>query len=537
MAHDLLDLVVRANLVLGGAIALVLLARAPMRRVFGARISYALWLIPPLAAATCFLPTRTQVVTVADTPSAFPISFAPPTVPAEHHVLNLPLILLSVWIGGALLLLSIFALRQSRFVKSLGRLVLRRDFGGRVFGAESEAGPAVVGALWPVIVTPADFEKRYSSEERAIVLAHEQAHLAQGDPLINAAVALLQCVAWFNPFVHIAARALRVDQELACDAAVIARKPQTRRLYAEAMLKAHAAPLHGPLVCAWPAPSLNPLKERIAMLKRNPPNRLQLALGASVVVLATLGVCTSAWTAQPAKFVVMKVHGGPDLAPKPMSVVKLDGDDAQASGPPDASDADNAIAAVDDDSADTADLAGAPDGDSFNSEEFNQNVQRLVHNAMREARADRAGALTPQQRVEIQRQIQAQAAQVRVQAMAQARAAVAQARVEVHQAQIQAHQAAMQARQAQNAHQGASIELEDASQQLREHAMQLAQAALSEDDHMSDAERSAREADIEREAQRVAELALRTAQVALDHVDVGDRGDSDAHDDQDAHAH
>ena len=54
---------------------------------------------------------------------------------------------------------------------------------------------------------------------------------------MNAVVALIQCLCWFNPLVHLAARWIRFDQELACDAAVIAERPGLRRPYAEALLK------------------------------------------------------------------------------------------------------------------------------------------------------------------------------------------------------------------------------------------------------------------------------------------------------------
>ncbi|MES1157279.1 MAG: M56 family metallopeptidase [Alphaproteobacteria bacterium] len=532
MAHDLMDLALRANLVLAAAIVLALLVRAPMRRLFGARVAYALWLAPPLAAAMCFLPARTLVVTVPDTPSALPFLVTPPPiVAAPAPTVDLPVVLLSVWLGGALLFLALFALRQSRFVRSLGRLVSRRDCGARVFGAESGAGPAVVGALRPVIVTPSDFDRRYSQEERDIVLAHERAHLAQGDPLINAAAMLLQCVCWFNPMVHVAARALRVDQELACDAAVIARAPQIRRLYAEAMLKTHAAPLGGPLVCAWPAPSLKPLKERIAMLKRNPPSRLKLALGASVIAVATVGLCTSAWTAQPPNVVLMKAHV--KGAASDDSYMLAQAAPAPAAAPAAATDAEPPVAA--EEPAPAADLAGGPDGPDIDMRTFNRDVELLVRDSMRAPRADREVVLTPAQRAQIQLRVQAQAAQIRAQAMHQAQAAVAQARVQVREAQMQAQQEAMQVRAAHDAHQDASTELEAASQQLREHALELAQAAMAQGDAMSESERAAREAEIEREAQRVSELAMQTAQMALAHVDLNEHGQHGPHADHDSH--
>src|SRR5690606_182279 len=103
------------------------------------------------------------------------------------------------------------------------------------------AGPALVGAWRARIVLPADFERRYDTLERELILAHERVHLARGDAWVNAFVALLRSLNWFNPLVHLAAAKFRLDQELACDAAVIARFPRARRRYADAMLKVQLA--------------------------------------------------------------------------------------------------------------------------------------------------------------------------------------------------------------------------------------------------------------------------------------------------------
>lgn len=319
MTLELISLLVRANLVLAAAILLVLLLRGPARRAFGARLAYALWLIPPLAAAMCFAPERVEhVVLPAEIMTSLPLAAVHPTQSLTPTLppLLVTRVLLALWAGGVLIHLGVLALRQFRFVGALGRLQRRADLGARVFEAESSAhGPAVIGVLRPVIVTPADFEQRFSGEEQAIVLAHERAHMAQGDPLINAAAALLQCLNWFNPLIHVAQRALRADQELACDAAVLAAQnaQAARRPYAEAILKTQIGPA-APLGCAWPSPSQSSLKERIAMLKSSLPSPAQRLLGVSVVAVASFAACAAAWSAQPAR-VVVTTEATPQAAP------------------------------------------------------------------------------------------------------------------------------------------------------------------------------------------------------------------------------
>jgi beta-lactamase regulating signal transducer with metallopeptidase domain len=49
----------------------------------------------------------------------------------------------------------------------------------------------------------------------------------------------LRCFCWFNPFVHLGARWLRIDQELACDAIAVSGAI-SRRDYSMALLKSQA---------------------------------------------------------------------------------------------------------------------------------------------------------------------------------------------------------------------------------------------------------------------------------------------------------
>ena len=163
---------------------------------------------------------------------------------------------------------------------------------------------------------PADFDARYSSEQRALMVAHERMHIVRGDLHANALTAAMRCVFWFNPLLHLAARHFRHDQELACDLRVIARHPHARRAYGEAMFKTQLALHPLPLGCHWGYS--HPLKERIAMLKQPVPSLSRWIGGAVLVGVLALGVGFAAWSAQPARAVVSHdVPPPPPLAPPP----------------------------------------------------------------------------------------------------------------------------------------------------------------------------------------------------------------------------
>lgn len=295
MAADLLDTLVRANLAAAAAILMVLLLRRPVRRMFDARAAYALWLTVPLAMAASLSP-RPEAVAMLEplTLTADAVAKAAPLPPVPGLIGS---VLVAAWLGGALFAGGMLARRQARFMAALGRLT---PVGGGVLRAENPAvGPAVIGALRPWIVTPADFETRFDADERALILSHEAVHLARGDGLVNALAAAAQCVCWFNPLVHLAARRLRIDQELACDAAVLARHPQQRRRYAGALLKAQLDAPMLPVGCHWPASGDHPLKERIAMLKTPLPAPSRRIAGLAAAVLASLTAAGAAWAIQP----------------------------------------------------------------------------------------------------------------------------------------------------------------------------------------------------------------------------------------------
>jgi hypothetical protein len=162
----------------------------------------------------------------------------------------------------------------------------------------------VIGVLRPRIVTPNDFARRYTEREQMVVLAHERTHIARHDSRINAAVALSRCALWFNPLVHLLAHYLRIDQELACDAAVVAAHPGARRAYAEALLKTQLAGRPLPLGCYWPAHASHPLAQRIGLLTLGPPRWPGARLGAGAVALLAVAGAWTAWATRPAEVVL-----------------------------------------------------------------------------------------------------------------------------------------------------------------------------------------------------------------------------------------
>ncbi|PVM84328.1 TonB family protein [Caulobacter endophyticus] len=316
MSGPILEALIRANLALALAIVAVMLLRRPVRRRFGPLAAYVLWLAAPLCALVSLVPVHAPTTVMAPAVE-FAATAARTVAPAAAKAPALATIVFILWEIGVALAFALFAIRQARFVRAVGRLTPLDDNRAVLRGEHVDAGPLVLGWLRPRIVVPADFADRFEGEARALVLAHEDVHLRRGDATINGLVVALQCLCWFNPLVHLAAKALRVDQEIACDAAVIERHPHARRLYAETLLSTVLTVNTAPLGCHWPAAGPPPLKERLTMLNAASLTPLRRKAGLALVVLVASAAAGAVWAANPAPALEPAVITRPDWAQKP----------------------------------------------------------------------------------------------------------------------------------------------------------------------------------------------------------------------------
>ncbi|KLD75119.1 TonB family protein [Xanthomonas hyacinthi] len=295
------------------AIVLVLALRAPLRRAFGAGAAYALWAAVPLAMLALLLPgdlrpalpARLALAQVwVGLPQGSAGASGAMTMASNHVALWMA----ALWLLGAAAMAARLWRQQQRYRHSLGRLSPGAD--GVLYAQHALHGPLVLGAWRPHVVLPMDFADRYPAAQAQLVLAHERMHIARGDTRHNLLLAALRCVYWFNPLLHWAAARFRFDQELACDAAVLARHPASRRSYAEAMLQTQLDAIALPVGCHWQAGQT--LRQRIGMLQRRPVRGWRRRAG--IAVVATTAMCggVAAWALQPLQASAL---AGSDSAP------------------------------------------------------------------------------------------------------------------------------------------------------------------------------------------------------------------------------
>ncbi|CAM3821190.1 M56 family metallopeptidase [Roseateles saccharophilus] len=279
MSEAVFGALLHQAMLLSVGIALLWAIHRSTQRRLGAGATYAAWLLLPALLLAPALPRPAQeplrVVLQAAGRLAMP---ALPTLPAPAT--STSGLWLALWLAGTGFFVGLQTQRQWR----LDRLGVRLPAG---------SSPALVGLLRPHVALPADFEQRFSPAERELILAHEQVHRARLDNLWNLLACALTALHWWNPLAWWAARRMRADQELACDAAVLAARPQARTDYTRALLAAHDLTPHAaPLASCWG--TAHPLVERIAMLNRPLPLNRRRALAVATAVSLTTALAYAA---------------------------------------------------------------------------------------------------------------------------------------------------------------------------------------------------------------------------------------------------
>ena len=335
-------------LMTGAIMALILLVRRPVGRWFGPGAAYALWalpmirlLLPPLVlpgavnasraaealvrpvtapvtqAASATMPVRVIVETVAAPAATAAPAFSLADLPWQA-------ILVSVWLGGAALFLALRALAYRRMRQELLRGARVIGSSGRVRIVESFAAdaPVAFGVFDRVVALPQGFLAHADSDTSDFAITHELEHHAGNDLIANIAVQPLFALHWFNPIGWLAWRALRSDQEAACDARVMSgRTRQERERYGRLIASfaagqrfALAAPMAGPLK------GDKPIVHRLKALVRNDVPERHRLVGRSLFAASVIAVPLTA-TVTYAAVEVPEAPAAPE-APQPPEAVQ-----------------------------------------------------------------------------------------------------------------------------------------------------------------------------------------------------------------------
>jgi len=318
---ELLQGVLLASMWLAIGAMLLAALRPLLRRLGGAPLVYRSWWLLPLVLLATLLPLPGAPLDEATPVHALGSALRAPVLPTDAVLW--PTLLVALWAAGALLAGTLQWRGQRRFERGMGALHRRSDGSWQ---ASADPGlPALVGLWSPRVVVGPDFDLRFSAAERALILQHECQHRRHGDHWANAALALLRCLFWFHPLLPWASRRFLRDQELACDARTVDPHPASRRLYANALLKAQLVHPVAPMACHWRSQPM--LKERIAMMKERKRSALPWVTGQVLVVGLWMGLGAVAWASQGGS------GGSPAISAEPFQSAQQDAAKAERERP------------------------------------------------------------------------------------------------------------------------------------------------------------------------------------------------------------
>lgn len=311
----------------------VLAVRSPVAEYFGPRVAYALWLLPAFRMILPPLPQEVapRALHILPTPLELELLLMSAPMPsAAPHAASIDWgqLTLLFWGLGTIGFLCWHVLGYRSFVRKALRGAtqlprLDRD-GVEVCASPMAPGPFAAGIFLKTVVLPEDYRRRYGREELRLAIEHEVQHHRRCDMSANFAALIVLALHWWNPIAYFAHRAFRTDQELACDALVLARAtPDERHAYGSALLKSACDRLP---VAACALGAGDDLKRRLKMMKtyRANPKRARIGgliasglVGGGLLLTASGGIA-----AETSKEVEQQVRTAlapivPALAPEP----------------------------------------------------------------------------------------------------------------------------------------------------------------------------------------------------------------------------
>lgn len=240
-----------------------------IQRMLGSRLNprwrYALWLlvllrlvlpVQPESALSLFQfapPPPAQLVTTVTEPwqplftgKPYPSPSDPEPMVKPNYPFSYFTLLAFLWLGGAMILLVLTWEANRRFARQVANspeisdpellklfaearaeLGVRRAI--RLIENNQLQSPAIMGLFQPTLLLPADVRGKFDERELRFIFLHELAHLKRGDVMVQALIALLQILHWFNPALWYAFRRMRIDREPATDALVLSRTGEAEK--------------------------------------------------------------------------------------------------------------------------------------------------------------------------------------------------------------------------------------------------------------------------------------------------------------------
>lgn len=256
--------------------------------------------------------------------------------------LSLPDIIVAVWLGGMgacliyLIIQYCFLRRKIRRNAVLPAERLLELLGEVKAGLGIKANIKLLclyeygtpALMFPkTVMMPVDALVAMDDEQAAFALRHELMHFRRGDHIVSIALALLNAVYWFNPFVWLALREIRADMETACDGSVVkSMGSDDKRRYASLIVNLFAQPEHRQLVLGMARGNTKRIAERrVRGVFMNGRSHKGVRLVSAVLSILLFVTCfTTACRPTPGNAAVQQKEGDTSLQAKAALYSKTD---------------------------------------------------------------------------------------------------------------------------------------------------------------------------------------------------------------------
>jgi TonB family protein len=190
-------------------------------------------------------------------------------------------------------------LADDRWRRVAGRIARQYGITRPVTLLTSDAPVALAtwGAMRPRVMVPAP-AVAWDDQRVHAVLAHELAHVARGDWLVQIAAQVVRAIYWFNPLIALACRRLRHESEIACDDAVLATGVAPDA-YAMQLVAVAGVGRRGPTAAAAALPMArrSTLERRIAAMFDHHRARAPLTRHAALILAVSAAALTASLAA------------------------------------------------------------------------------------------------------------------------------------------------------------------------------------------------------------------------------------------------
>lgn len=285
----------------GLLIVLVLFLRRPVSRYFGPNVAYMLWalplvrfLMPPFVLPASMAPEMSDRLAVMTSDSAVPSTAV--TAVEQGFFLGLTFAqgLVLMWLVGAAVLLIWRARAYHQMRRDLLQNARPAGVSGdvRLIETSHVDSPVAFGVFDKVIALPFDFMAQGDVKARDLAIEHELSHHRGHDLLANIIAQPLLALHWFNPLAWLGWRAMRTDQEAACDARVVSGRARSEKAnYAEVIAGFSVGPrlaLVAPMAC--PVLGEKSIIHRLRSLSMNEVSAFRRRIGFAAIVSAGLAL-------------------------------------------------------------------------------------------------------------------------------------------------------------------------------------------------------------------------------------------------------